>query len=82
MTLSRVKDGIPLDVIRELNLEDNDEIFWRQVEENGQRYYIVSKNDCNHVPVENIERKSISKTDIITNKDSKESFRDYQFLKY
>ena len=82
MTLSGVKDGISLDIIRELKLKDNDELFWRLIEENGRRYYIVSKNDYNHVPIENIKRKSISKTDIITNKEGKESFKDYQFLKY
>ncbi len=81
MTLSRVKDGIPLDIRRELKLEDNDERYWRLVEQNGQRYYVVSENDYNHVPMENIERKSISKTDIITKTDSEESFVSFQFLK-
>lgn len=33
MILSRVNDGIPLDVINELNLKDNDELFWRKVKQ-------------------------------------------------
>lgn len=43
MFLSRVKDGIPLEVITELNLKDNDELFWRKVkqENSGVTYYIV-----------------------------------------
>ena len=74
MFLSRVKDGIPLEVITELNLKDNDELFWRKAkqENSGQIYYIVSKNDTSTVPMENIRRQSISKTDFITGSVQKE----------
>ena len=81
MFLSRVKDGIPLEVITELNLKDNDELFWRKAkqENSGQIYYIVSKNDTSTVPMENIRRQSISKTDFITGSVQKEeSFKDYE----
>jgi hypothetical protein len=33
MILSRVNDGIPLEVMNELNLKDTDELFWRKVVE-------------------------------------------------
>jgi hypothetical protein len=68
MFLSKVKDGIPLEVITELNLKDNDELFWRKAkqENSGTIYYIVSKNNLSTVPIENIRRKSISKTNFIT----------------
>ena len=74
MFLSRVKDGISLEVITELNLKDNDELFWRKAkqENSGQIYYIVSKNDASTVPMENIRRQSISKTDFITGSVQKE----------
>ena len=74
MFLSRVKDGISLEVITELNLKDNDELFWRKAkqENSGQIYYIVSKNDTSTVPMENIRRQSISKTDFITGSVQKE----------
>lgn len=74
MFLSKVKDGIPLEVINELNLKDNDELFWRKAkqENSGQIYYIVSKNDASTVPMENIRRQSISKTDFITGSVQKE----------
>ena len=81
MFLSKVKDGIPLEVINELNLKDNDELFWRKAkqENSGQIYYIVSKNDPSTVPMENIRRQSISKTDFITGSVQKEeSFKDYE----
>ena len=68
MILSQVKDGIPLEVINELELNDNDGLFWRKVEQenSSQIYYIVSKNDLSTLPLENIRRESISKTDFIT----------------
>jgi len=81
MFLSKVKNGIPLEVITELNLKDNDELFWRKVEQenSGITYYIVSKNDLSTVPMENIRRESISKTDFITKSVRKEeSFKDYE----
>lgn len=81
MFLSKVKDGIPLEVINELKLKDNDELFWRKVkqENSGIIYYIVSKNDLSTVPKENIRRQSISKTDFITGSVQKEeSFKNYE----
>ena len=81
MILSQVKDGIPLEVINELELNDNDGLFWRKVEpeNSSQIYYIVSKNDLSTLPLENIRRESISKTDFITGSVRKEeSFRDYK----
>jgi hypothetical protein len=43
------------------------------------KYYIVSKNDLSTVPMKNIRRKSISKTDFITKSvQDEESFRDYE----
>lgn len=81
MILSQVKDGIPLEVINELELNDNDGLFWRKVEQenSSQIYYIVSKNDLSTLPLENIRRESISKTDFITGSVRKEeSFRDYK----
>jgi hypothetical protein len=83
MILSRVNDGIPLEVMNELNLKDTDELFWRKVVEqdnnSSQIYYIVSKNDLSTVPMKNIRRKLISKTDFITKSvQDEESFRDYE----
>jgi hypothetical protein len=81
MILYRVKDGIPLEVVNELSLKDNDELFWRKVkqENSGVIYYIVSKNDLSTVPMEDIIRKSISKTDFITKRvQDEESFKDYE----
>lgn len=79
MILYQVKDGIPLEVIDELNLKDNDELFEKSWTKNIQKYYIVSKNDHTIVPIENIRRKSISKTDFITKSvQEEESLRDYE----